>query len=255
MSGPRTGTVRVDVLGDTAYVELDRPERKNALARRVHHDLGAVLADLRGRTDIRFVILRGAGGNFSSGGDLDELLAGLPDEYLADYRERMRASVLALRGLEQVVVGTVEGAAIGAGAALALACDVLVVDADAQIRFTFGHVGFVPDAGTTLSLARSVGIPLTRDLLLTGRPLSAREAQAHGLVARVAEPGTAATVTEAVLDELRSTPAVTAAMTKDLIEVLANADFAAGVRTEGVYQSAISHHPDHARHVSTRFRT
>jgi enoyl-CoA hydratase/carnithine racemase len=248
-----TSTVLTEVAGDTAYLTLHRPEKRNALARQVHHQLGAAIAELRERADVRFVVLRGSGGTFSSGGDLDELMAGLPDDYIRDYRERMRASVLALRGLEQVVVACVDGAAVGAGAALALAADLVVLETDARIRFTFGHVGFVPDAGTTLSLARAVGLPVTRDLLLTGRWVGAEEALARGLVARVAEPGGGAVAVEDVLEELRATPVVAAAMTKDLVEVLANTGFAAGVRTEGVYQSSVSHHPEHDRHLRARF--
>jgi 2-(1,2-epoxy-1,2-dihydrophenyl)acetyl-CoA isomerase len=244
--------VLLDVTGDTAYVTLNRPDRRNALRRSVHHELGAVLSEVRGHSGVRFVVLSGNGGAFSSGGDLEELRAGLPDDYISDYGQRMRASVTALRQLDQVVVARVEGAAVGAGAALALAADVVVLDAEARLRFSFGHVGFVPDNGATLSLVRAVGLPVARDLLLTGRWIAAEEAAARGLVARVAPAGESQATVAELLGELRSSPARSAAMTKDLLESLGNPAFESGVRAEGVAQFAASRHPEHAQHVRDR---
>jgi len=243
--------VRID--GDVAHLTLSRPGKRNALARFMHHHLGAAIEAVRTEPDVRFVVLRGAGGTFSAGGDLAELMAGLPDGYLADYRIRMQRSVLALRTLDQVVVSVVEGVAVGAGAALALAADIVVAARDSRWRFSFGHVGFVPDAGSTLAIARAAGLPLARDLLLTGRWLDAAEAERIGLIARTAAPDQLDEAVTGLLDELRQSPPISSAMTKDLLESLANADFAAAVRTEGAYQAAIGSHAQHRAHRRQRF--
>ncbi|GAA3513452.1 enoyl-CoA hydratase/isomerase family protein [Aeromicrobium panaciterrae] len=239
--------------GDTVTLFLNRPERHNALARYVHHDLGTAIDALRDEQGVCFVVLRGSGDTFSSGGDLDELRSGLPIDYLQDYWARMEASVLALRRLPHVVISAVSGAAVGAGAALALAADIVIAETDARWRFSFGHVGFVPDAGSTLSIARSGGGALARDLLLTGRWMSSEEAHRSGLIARLALPGELDRTVAQLLDELRQSPAISLAMTKDLIENLTNPDFAASVRTEGVYQSSIGTNAHHRAHLTQRF--
>ncbi|WP_051025405.1 enoyl-CoA hydratase/isomerase family protein [Nocardia aobensis] len=239
-------------MGDTAYISINRPSRRNALARQVHHDFGTAVESVAQQHAIRFVVVRGTDGVFSSGGDLQELGNGIPEDYITDYWHRMRRSVLALRALDQVVVAAIEGVAVGAGAALALAADIVIADEDARLRFSFTHIGFVPDAGATLSLSRSAGLAFTRDALLTGRWITAREARDAGLIARIAPRGGLDDGVKQALTELRQAPALSLAMTKQLIDASAIPDFEATTRTEGVYQRAISATSEHRRHFAER---
>jgi 2-(1,2-epoxy-1,2-dihydrophenyl)acetyl-CoA isomerase len=228
-------SVLVELSGDAAYLTLSAPSRKNPVSRAVFHELGAELKRITGMSAIRFVVLRGEGGNFSSGGDLEELEEGLPQNYIFDYWQRMAKTILHIRSADQIFASAVQGVALGAGAGLALASDIVIAEEDARFRFHFVHLGLLPDAGTSAVLPSSVGLPVARDLLLSGRWLSAREAHQRGLIARVVPVGTIDAAIEALLDELRLAPPETLSLAKSLIghDILP-----AIVRMEGVYQKA-----------------
>lgn len=228
-------SVLTEVSGDVACLTLSAPGRRNPVSRAVQHELGTELRRITCDDGVRFVVLRGEGGNFSSGGDLEELKDGLPPNYVSDYWERMGKTVLHLRNIDQIVICAVQGVALGAGAALALAGDVVLAEEDARFRFQFVHLGLMPDAGTSWLLPTAVGLPVARDLLLTGRWISALEAHQRGLVARIVPAGSIETAITSLLDELRIAPKETLSLVKNLLR---RDDFSATVRMEGVYQQA-----------------
>ena len=238
MSVVGTDRIRVRTEGDTIHVTLDHPETRNAVSRTMYHELAFVLSQISGRQDLRFVVLSGAGGVFSSGGDLRELSDGLPDDYVTDYWQRMSGTILALRALPQIVIAGVRGAAVGAGAAVALASDMVVLESDARMRFTFTRIGFLPDAGTTVMLPRLLGPAIARDLLFTGRWIGAEEACRRGMVARVCDPGALEDSVAGLIAELRYSPAGALGMVKNLVDASALGDLTSGVRAEGVQQYA-----------------
>lgn len=229
-------SVDTAVVEDTAFVTISGPANKNALSRSVHHLLGEQLDLLQDRADIRFVVVRGANGLFSSGGDLDELGSGLPDNYVEDYWRRMEKTVLKIGQLDQIVIAAIEGAAIGAGAALALAADIVVAESVARMRFSFVHLGLVPDAGCTWLLPQNAGFAVARDILLTGRWVTMDEANRLGLVSRVVEPGCIDAEVAGLLAELRKAPRETLALTKNLINGPSRDAMTAAVRAEGATQ-------------------
>ncbi|MCR2824095.1 enoyl-CoA hydratase/isomerase family protein [Microbacterium sp. zg.Y909] len=217
-----------------AYLTLRGP-RMNSVARAMHHALAAQLDHVRTLSHIRFVVLRGADGVFSSGGDLNELAAGLPDDYVEDYRTRMDGTIRAITEMGQIVVSVIEGAAIGAAAALAMSADLVLCARSATIRLSFVHVGYAPDAGATFLLPELAGA-VGRDILLTGRLLPADEAQAHGLVSRVCEDDDVDQALEELLDELRLAPAHALGLTKRLMRGRSADEYLAAVYQEGETQ-------------------
>ena len=135
------------------------------------------------------VVLRGAGlAAFSAGMDLRER-AGFSDEQLASQHERIVALMTALTELPMPTIASVEGFCLAGGLELALACDLIVASRDAVFGLPETRIGIFPGGGAARLLAWSVGAARARDLVLTGRRLSGSEAEAWGLVARVAEPG------------------------------------------------------------------
>lgn len=239
---------RVD--GDVAYVTIDRPSVRNAVSRRLHHKLGDLIYRVGQDVNVRFIVLAGSGGTFSSGGDLQELGAGLPPEYIFDYWRRMNSTILQLRTARQIVVAAVQGSAVGAGAALALAADIVVAEEGSRFRFSFVHLGLLPDAGTNLTLVQSVGMARARDLLLSGRWISAAEAHGAGMIARLASHGKLDDEVSIVLTSLRQAPGSTLALAKSLLDNIGSPHFAAAVRTEGVYQLAAAHSTDYRGHIN-----
>jgi len=217
--------------GDVAYLTLRGPNL-NSFARAMHHVLADRLRHVRDLPHIRFVVLRGAGGIFSSGGDLDELQRGLPDDYVADYEARMEGTIGAITAMDKIVVSVIEGAAIGAAAALALSADVVLCADDARLRLSFVHVGFAPDAGATYLLGEFAGAA-GRDILLTGRDVPPVEAQQRGLISRVCPPAEVDERLDALLDELRQAPAYALALTKRLMRDRTRDEYLAAVKREG----------------------
>jgi enoyl-CoA hydratase/carnithine racemase len=174
----RDGVVAVLVFSDTA--------RKNAMTPELGDALAAAVAELRGDDSVRAVVLTGAGGAFSAGGDLrmlEKLRTVSPDEsrafMLGFYRR-----YLSILDLEVPTVAAVEGPAIGAGLCVALACDACVVDEDAKLALNFVALGLHPGMGATFLLPRRVGTQRAMELLCTGRRFDGREAVSMGIALR-----------------------------------------------------------------------
>ena len=165
---------------------LDLPERRNAMTDELTAQWGATVAALRGDRAVRCVVVTGAGTAFSSGGDLGWLQAGgasvdvLRDKMLPFYR-----TWLSLRTLDVPSIAAVNGAAVGAGAALALACDIRYAGASAAFAVPFAHLGMHAGMATTYTLAEVAGPAAARELLLTGRMVGAPEMLRLGLCSAV----------------------------------------------------------------------
>lgn len=236
-AGP-DGPVHLSIIDDTAYIRLDDPASRNALSRAMYHELGRILALVVPQEDVRFIVLRGADGLFSSGGDLKQLATGLDSQYLPDYWRRMSAVIGTLRQAPQIVISVVEGIAAGAGASLALAADIIIAESATRFRWNFVWLGLMPDAGATHVLPRSLGWARARDYLLTGKWMSAQDALSCGLVSRLVSTAEIDAELLSLLTELRRAPASALALAKNLLADSDPAGFENQVRREGVYQLA-----------------
>jgi enoyl-CoA hydratase/carnithine racemase len=149
------------------------------------------VGELLGRADVRAVVLTGAGGAFSAGGDLAmlERLRSLPFEEARRFMLSFYARYLSVLDLPVPVVAAIEGPAIGAGLCVALACDVVVVSEDSKLALNFVQLGLHPGMGATYLTPRKVGAQRAAELLLTGRRFDGREAQAMGLALEAAPAG------------------------------------------------------------------
>lgn len=177
-------TVGLSVNEGVAVLTLDDVARKNAMSVELGDALQARVAELLGRRDVRAVVLTGAGGAFSAGGDL-AMLERLRQSSFEDARRHMLAfyaRYLSVLELPVPVVAAVEGPAIGAGLCVALACDLVVVGEDSKLALNFVQLGLHPGMGATWLVPRRVGAERAAELLLTGRRFDGREAQALGLV-------------------------------------------------------------------------
>ncbi|HMG24678.1 MAG TPA: enoyl-CoA hydratase [Kofleriaceae bacterium] len=170
-------------------VVLNRPERRNALNAELCSQLVDVLQRAAQSSDVRAVLLKGAGGTFCVGGDVKAMAeAGAQELGVDDRIRQLRARMEASRLLHDMAVPTIAaiaGAAAGAGLALALACDLRIAGESAKITTAFGKVGLSGDFGGTYFLTRLLGSARARELYLTSPILGAREALAIGLVTRV----------------------------------------------------------------------
>jgi len=162
---------------------VDRPNARNALAPATMAELDSALRRLAGRADVRVAVLRGAGDRaFIAGGDLKELESQRSPEFAARMASEMRATLDLVAELPIPVIAAVNGAAIGGGAEVAVACDFRVAADDALIGFTQVLLGLMPAWGGIERLASSAGRSRALYLLTTGRVLTGAEAERWGVV-------------------------------------------------------------------------
>jgi enoyl-CoA hydratase/carnithine racemase len=179
----------VDGESHIATLTLNRPEALNAISRKLAAELLATCEVLTEREDVRAVIVTGAGERaFCAGADLKERRMLAPDERAA-HTVAIEAAAEALAALPMPTIAAVRGFALAGGAELAIACDLRVAADDATFGFPEVKIGIFPGAGGALRLPRLVGGGAARDLLFTGRQVTAEEAFRLGLVDRLVPAG------------------------------------------------------------------
>lgn len=172
--------------GEIAVVELALPDKRNAMSEEMTASWEQVVAELAGRDALRAVVVTGRGPAFCAGGQLDWIVAE-PDAPATLLRERMArfyATWLSIGRVEVPTIAAVNGHAIGAGLAVALACDLRVVADEAALAMPFTALGLHPGMASTWLLPQAVGLPVARDMLLTGRRVRGAEAVGLGLASR-----------------------------------------------------------------------
>jgi enoyl-CoA hydratase/carnithine racemase len=183
--GPAAGEVRVEWSSDTpalARLVIDRAERRNALTLSMISELRDALRDLAANTDVRVVVLAGAGPDFCAGSDLEELEGARSEGEGWAHARRVEEALAAIEAHPVPVIAQVHGAAMGGGCQLVLACDLAVAAADARLGIPSGRLGVVVGRESVERLVRSVGRIRAAGMLLTGMVCSGADAAAWGLV-------------------------------------------------------------------------
>ncbi len=179
----------VEDLGEIELWTIDLEPRRNAISRAMLRELAELGARAAGRRSLRAVVITGAGDKaFCAGADLKERAAMSAEEVHAFHRELREG----LRGLEEspkVIVAALNGAALGGGLELALACDLRLCAPHAELGLPEVSLGIIPGGGACARLPRLIGLARAKELVLTARRVGAAEALALGLVSRVARPG------------------------------------------------------------------
>jgi enoyl-CoA hydratase/carnithine racemase len=187
-----SGPLRVERLADGVVVlTLDLPERRNAMTAALTAAWGATMGDLSADDTVRVVLLTGAGSAFCAGGDLGWLGVG-SGLSVDELRRRMLPfyrTWLSIRDLDVPTIAAINGPAVGAGLALALACDLRYATPEATMSVPFTALGIHAGMATTWLLPEVAGLPVARELLLTGRVVTGEEALGLGLVNRVIPAG------------------------------------------------------------------
>ncbi len=178
-----TSLVRLDVSERVATLTLADPRRRNAMTPALGDALRDAVERARADASVRAVVLTGEGAAFSAGGDLEmlERLRGAGFKQARDFMLDFYARYLHVTALDVPVVAAVHGAAIGAGLCVAMACDLLVVDAAAKLALNFVQLGLHPGMGATYLTPRRVGAQRAAELLLTGRRFDGAEAARIGM--------------------------------------------------------------------------
>ena len=202
--------------GPIARITLTRPDRLNSFTARMHEEVRDALASLG---DARVVVLTGAGRGFCAGQDLNDR-AVAPGQAV-DLGETVQACwnplIRALTSLPQPVIARVNGVAAGAGANVAIACDIVVAAKSAKFIQSFSAIGLIPDSGGTWHLPRLVGQARSLGLALTGEPLPAEKAAEWGLIWKAVDDDALDAEVDAIAHKLAALPPLGLAAIKEMI--------------------------------------
>ena len=244
--------IRYDVGGDhVARLTLDRPQAKNALTVEMRDDITARVREARADPEVRAVLLTGAGDAFCAGMDLAASTmakAGSPDFETRSTAEALRVGVQAfireLWELDKPTVAAVNGAAVGPGAHLALACDFVIVHEDTRFLWSFARWGLVVDAGGAYLLPRLVGLPRAKAMVLLGDGAKGQEALELGLAYRCVPAEELVTVAEDLAARLARGPTRSLGLSKRLLNASFETSLERSLELEGAYQSLAATSPD-----------
>ncbi len=208
--------------GGVGTVTLNRPERKNPLTFDSYAELGALFHALQHATDVKAIVVTGAGGNFCSGGDVFEIIGPLTQMSMPEMLEFTRMTgrlVTTMRNCPQPIIGAIDGICAGAGAMMALACDMRLGTDKAKTAFLFTRVGLAgADMGACALLPRMIGQGRASELLYTGRVMTAAEGLAWGFFNQLCEPADLLAKAQALAKDVANGPSFATSMTKTMLQ-------------------------------------
>ncbi len=249
-------TLAVSSAGGVLTITLNRPESFNAYNETMSIELSAALRNAQRDDSVRCVVLTGAGKAFCSGQDLKEIEARYrggaegPLDFAAHLRRKFNPVVTRLRGLEKPVVAGVNGAAAGAGASFAFACDLRLCAQRAYFMMAFVHVGLIPDSGATQTLLQHVGYARAAELCMLGEKLSAEEALRAGLVNRVVPDEQLPEATAELAGRLAGLPTRALGLMKRALNRAWTASFDEQLEYEAFLQQTAGNTADHREGVT-----
>ena len=234
-----------------ARITLNRPDVLNSIHTAMSGEIRDALSHAEGVPEIRAVMLTGAGRAFCAGQDLDEVRPGASaSDFAAHVRTVYNPLVRALRKLEKPVVCAVNGVAAGAGANLALACDLVFAAEEASFVQVFSKIGLVPDTGGSFFLPRLVGLARATALTMLAEKVTAQEAVEIGLIYRVCSAATLLDEASKLAAHLATQPTYGLGLTKRLLNAAGANDLDAQLELEADLQGAAGRSADYAEGVS-----
>ncbi len=243
-----TKTFRTTIAGGVAEIVLDRPDRLNALTFAIYEELRDTFAALDHEESVKSVMITGEGRAFCSGGDVEDIIGELFSRDMKGMLAFTRVTGALIENIRKVrrpVVAAVNGTAVGAGAVIALACDMRIASEKAKFGFIFPRVGLCgADMGAAYLLPRVVGLGRASELLFMGDVIGAEEAYRIGLVNRVVAPDACVPQARELAARLAAGPAFAHGMTKQMLESEHTMPLAAAIEAEAQAQAICMMHPD-----------
>lgn len=221
--------------GHVAHLQLNRPQKSNALNRALLEGLRSAIEEIESRDGVRCATVRGAGGTFSAGADLGALEGSIDDgnrEAVNEYIDLIHDTLDRLADLSVPTVAVVEGFALAGGLEVLLACDLAIASEDAAIGDQHANYGLIAGGGGTQRLPRTVGVRRAKELMFTGERLSGDQAVEWELVNRTAPAEDLDDAVTELVDSLAEKSPVAAAKTKYLIDAGLETDVESGLAIE-----------------------
>ena len=228
----------VDIQDNIATLTFNRAEARNALSLEMRAQLRDALHEVEQDRRVRCVVMRGAGGHFMAGGDVKSMASMIeeaPQTIRNTFVNRihdLHPIMFAMRRMPKPVIASVAGAAAGAGVSMALACDLVVADANAFFTLAYCHIGTSPDGSASFHLPRAVGIKKAMEIALLGDRFDAAQALAIGMINFVAAAGTLEAETDKLTRRLAAGPTHVYGNTKRLLYRSLENEFEAQLQLE-----------------------
>lgn len=206
------GGILSDREGHVGWIKINRPDRLNSFSGSMREDLDGALAEMESAADIRCVVITGVGRAFSTGGDVSFMKELLENDDIVKFEGLVRAGARVVQRIDDMtkpVIAAINGPAAGAGACLALACDLRIASESASIGFGFLRVGLHPDWGGSYFLPRIVGPALAAEFTYTGEMINAERGERLGLFNRVVPAKDLEAVTRTLAGQIAAAPAAT----------------------------------------------
>ena len=246
-------TVSIELKGGVAEISLRRPEKMNSFDASMRGEFLSALRSARENSVVRAILITGTGKGFCAGQDLGELIdaekGGAPlafDRLVEEYNEAVRL----ITGADQPVVCAVNGAAAGAGANIALACDFVIAADTASFMQAFVHVGLVPDSGGSFVLPRLVGLAKAKELCMLGAKIPAAEALRMGMIYKVSPAAELLQDARALTTHLSEMPTRGLALMKRALQASLGSDLHQQLELEKSFQLTASHTSDHKEGIT-----
>jgi enoyl-CoA hydratase/carnithine racemase len=241
IAGFRPRHFGLEVEGKVATVTLSRPEKKNPLTFESYAELRDTFRALKHEEAVTAVVVTGAGGNFSSGGDVFEIIEPLTTRDMAglvDFTLMTGDLVKAMRACPQPIVAAIDGVCAGAGAIIAMASDLRFGTARAKVAFLFNRVGLAGcDMGACAILPRIIGQGRASELLYTGRFMGGEEAERVGFFNRLLAEGEVLEEAQKMAGEIAAGPSFAHAMTKRMLHMEWDMGIDSAIEAEALAQA------------------
>ena len=239
-----------EIYNGVLYITLNRPDKYNSGTQEMAFAFHKALDKARDNDDVRAVYITGAGKAFCAGQDLGEIVDPNGPELPSIVKDHYNPTVERIRKLNKPVVAAVNGVAAGAGANIALACDVVVASEGASFIQAFSKIGLIPDSGGTYTLPRLIGLQRASALMMLGDKVSAADALQMGMLYKVFPIDTFVEESKKIVHKLAKMPTKALGMTKILLNESIKNSLKQQLELEGRYQELASHTEDYKEGVA-----
>ena len=230
-------SIQLERKENLGIITLNRPDVFNSVTRELALTFQQALDDFANDNEIRAIMITGNGKAFCAGQDLQEAVEENDITITRAVEEHYNPIVTKIRNIEKPIIAAVNGVAAGAGANIALACDVVVATESASFIQAFSKIGLVPDSGGTFILPRLIGFQKASAIMMLGDKISAQEAEKMGMIYLVFSDDEFAEKSEALAQKLAGLPTKGLAYTKHLLNQSMNNDFGEQLEQEKIYQN------------------
>ena len=236
--------------GAVAFLTLNRPEKFNSFCREMALALQDALDLASNNPAIRCIVLQGEGKAFCAGQDLSEAIEDNGIELEQIVLEHYNPIIQRIRSIEKPVIAAVNGVAAGAGANIALCCDLVVAKSSASFIQAFSKIGLIPDSGGTFFLPRLIGFQRATALMMTGEKVSAKDAETMGMIYRCIEDSDFEHFVATLADQMAAMPTKGLGLTKRLLNEAINNDLNTQLKREAEIQVQAAHSFDYQEGVN-----